>query len=130
MKRESIFTFAKYVFFAGIATIVDIVLLFIFTEKFHIFYLVSACFSYILGGIVHYLLNKRFTFKNTSKKIARQLSVFFAVAFIGLGLTQLLLFITVELFRIWYLYAKGISIALVMIWNFTGHKFITFNVFK
>lgn len=122
--------FIKYVFFAGLATLVDLSLLYLLTDFFNLFYFYSAIFSYICGGIVHYILNKKYTFKNKSKKILSQLTIFFCVALIGLGINQLVLYLLVELGQMWYIYAKFVSIFIVLIWNFTGHKYITFRVLK
>jgi putative flippase GtrA len=128
--KKGTITFATYVFFAGIATLVDLSLLFTLTEFLAIHYFFSGIVSYICGGLVHYVLNKKYTFKNRSKKIVTQLSVFFGVALVGLAITQLLLYVLVELWAVWYIFAKLISIFIVLLWNFTGHKYITFKVLK
>jgi putative flippase GtrA len=128
--KKGTITFVTYVFFAGIATLVDLSLLFTFTEFFGIYYFFSGILSYFAGGIIHYILNKKYTFKNKSKKIVAQLSVFFGVALIGLIINQAVLYVLVEIGSIWYMFAKLISIFIVLLWNFTGHKYITFKVLK
>ncbi|MFH1590250.1 MAG: GtrA family protein [archaeon] len=128
--REGTITFIKYLFFAGIATIADLSILYILTEFIQVFYFVSSIISYVCGGIIHYVLNKKYTFKNKSKKIFSQLSIFFGIALIGLGINQLILYLLVELANIWYIYAKLVAVFIVLIWNFTGHKYITFRLLK
>ena len=59
--------FGGYVIFAGIATIVDIGLLYLLTAFIGLHYLLSAALSYTCGMITNYSLNKVFNFKNKSK---------------------------------------------------------------
>ncbi|MDO8528985.1 MAG: GtrA family protein [Nanoarchaeota archaeon] len=128
--NEKLRLFLGYVLFGGIAALVDLGGLYILTEFAGINYLISAVFSYIGGMITNYSLNKVFNFKNKSKKIAKQFGLFTLVALIGLGLNQLILWILVELAGIWYIWAKIISISLIMVWNFFGHKKLTFGLIK
>ena len=128
--NEKIKLFFGYILFGGIAALVDLGGLYIFTEFFGLYYLVSATLSYIGGMITNYSLNKVFNFKNKSKKIAKQFGLFVFVALIGLGLNQLILWLLVEFAGLWYMLAKLISISLVMFWNFFGHKKITFGLIK
>jgi putative flippase GtrA len=125
--------FLSYVLFAGIATIVDMGLLFLLTEyafQFNYDYLIAAIISYLCGMITNYSLNKNITFKNTSKRIAPQFGVFSIVALIGLGLNELILWFFTEFTFLTYLYSKVLSVGLVMIWSYFGHKKFTFRLFK
>lgn len=122
--------FSGYVIFAGIATFVDLGLLYILTTFIGFHYLISGVVSYTCGMITNYSLNKTFNFKNKSKKIAQQFGLFAFVALIGLGLNQLILWLLVEFVDLFYMYAKLISIVIVMLWSFYGHKKLTFGVLK
>lgn len=122
--------FIGYVLFAGIATLVDLGLLYFLTSFINLHYLVSGAISYICGMITNYSLNKLFNFKNKSKKIAQQFGLFAFIALIGLGLNQLILWLLVEFGNLFYMYAKLISIVLVMLWSFYGHKKLTFGMLK
>ncbi len=127
-RGSKIIIFLSYVLFAGIATIVDMGVLFILTTYFNLYYLISAIFSYICGMIINYSFNKYLTFKNKSKRIAPQFAIFATVALIGLGLNELILLILTEIFNVWYLNSKLISVGIVMFWSFFAHKKITFKV--
>ena len=127
LKNKNYILFFGYIVFAGIATIIDIGTLFILTSIINIHYFVSGIIAYCLGMITNYTLNKKYNFKNKDKKIMRQFSVFFIIASIGLALNQIILWILVEFFTIWYLFAKVISISIVMFWSFFAHKLITFR---
>lgn len=122
--------FIKYVFFAGIATLVDIGFLYIFVEYFKVWYFYAAIFSYFLGMFTNYLLNKFLNFQNKSSKVIQQFGLFALVALIGLGLNQFILYALVEWFLVSYILAKVIAVFFVMFWSFFGHKKLTFKVFQ
>jgi putative flippase GtrA len=122
--------FIGYIICAGIATIFDFGLLYILTEFIKIHYISSATISYMLGMATNFILNKYFNFKNKSKKILKQSLLFLLIALIGLGLNNLILWYLVEFIELWYMTAKAISICIVMLWSFYGHKKITFEVIK
>ena len=122
--------FSGYVVFAGIATVVDLALLYSLTTFMDLHYLASAAIGYFFGMITNFTLNKTINFKNRSKKVMQQFGLFTVVALIGLGLNQLILWSLVEHADMWYMYAKVISIMIVMFWSFYGHKKITFGLLK
>ncbi|MBU0906599.1 MAG: GtrA family protein [Nanoarchaeota archaeon] len=115
---------------AGIATIVDLGLLFFLTEFVKIWYFYSAMISYFAGMITNYSLNKYLNFKNKSKRVALQFTMFMFVALIGLALNQIILLVLVGRWGLWYIFAKAISIFVVMFWSFFGHRKITFNILQ
>jgi len=119
-----------YIICAGIATLIDLGLLFIFTEFFKIMYLFSATLSYVGGIAINYGLNRKITFKNKSKKIFKQFMLFVFVAIIGLIFTLIFMSIFVEMFDIWYIFAKLITIGLVFIWSYNANNKLTFKIFK
>ncbi len=128
--KQDMRLFINYMFFGGIAALVDLGLLFSLTEFLGIWYLFSAGLSYIAGMATDYSLNKYLNFKNKSKKIAKQFGLFVAVAMVGLALNQMFLFVFVEFFGLWYMLAKMLSILIVVFWNFNGHKRLTFGILK
>jgi len=130
LQNQGIKLFVGYVILAGFATLVDLGLLYSLTEFFHIWYFYSAAFSYFVGMITNYSLNKYLNFRNKSKKIIPQFGLFATVALIGLGLNQLILYLLVEFAKLWYMFAKFIAIFIVMGWSFYGHKKLTFRVFR
>jgi len=128
--KQKIEQFVYYTFFAGIATIVDVGLLYGFTEFAGISYLISAALSYLFGMATNYSLNKKFTFKNKSRRITLQFSVFMGVALVGLILNLIIMFVLVEFFGLWYMLAKVVSLFIVLMWSYLGHKKITFGKIK
>jgi len=122
--------FVGYIIFAGLATLVDLGLLYSLTEFFRVWYFYSAIFSYFIGMVINYSLNKYLNFRNKSKQIIPQFGLFATVALIGLGLNQLILYSLVEFVKFWYMLAKIFAIFTIMFWSFYGHKKLTFNIFR
>ena len=122
--------FLGYVFTAGLATVVDIALLYLLTNFVGFHYLLSSVISYTAGMVTNYSGSKLFVFRNKSEDIAKQFSLFAIVALIGLALNQLIIWLLVEYGGMWYLYAKFISVFIVMFWSFYGHKKLTFGLIK
>ncbi len=121
---------ALYIFCAGIATLLDMALLYVLTEFFGLLYLVSATFSYASGILVNYSLNRKITFKNKSPKIFKQFSMFVFVSLVGLVLTLLFMAFFVEVLGLWYMFAKLITIILVFIWSYNANSRLTFKIFS
>lgn len=130
LQKEDIKLFVGYILFAGFATLVDLGLLYSLAEFFHIWYLYSAAFAYLIGMVTNYLLNKYFNFENKSKQIFMQFGLFAIVALVGLGINQLVLYSLVEFAKFWYMSAKVVAILIGLIWSFYGHKKLTFNIFR
>ena len=129
-QKQDVKLFIGYVIFGGFATLVDLCLLYSLTEFLHVWYFYSATFSYFVGMLTNYSLNKYLNFRNRSKQITLQFGLFATVALIGLGLNQLILYTLVEFINLWYMFAKFIAIFIVMFWSFYGHKKLTFNIFR
>jgi dolichol-phosphate mannosyltransferase len=111
-----------------IASLVDLGLLYVFTEYFGIWYLLSAAVSYICGMIVSYTLNKRFTFHNVNKQYLRQFFLFALISASGLVVNISMMFFAVTVFSIYYLYAKVIAIGITFFWNYSLQSRITFQM--
>ena len=122
--------FINYLLIGGFSSLIDIGLLYFLTEFFGLWYFYSSIISYLGGVIPNYTLNKYFNFKNKSKKIIPQFTAFLLVSVWGLFITQILIFLFVEFFNLWYIIAKIITIAIVIFWNFYGVKKIVFGIFK
>ena len=119
--------FFLYCLGGGLSLIIDLSGLYIFTEYFKIWYLLSATMSFIIAATFNYLFQKFITFKSTDKNIARQFIMFVIVAVVGLLLNNSLLYLLVELAGVWYIFAKIVAAALVLIWNFIANKKFTFK---
>jgi putative flippase GtrA len=113
-----------------ISSLIDLGLLYVFTEQFGICYLLSAAAPYVCGMTVNSTLNKRFTFHNVNKQYIRQFSIFALVSVSGLivNVNVSVVFGAFALLSIYYLYAKVITISITFFWNYLLQNRITFQM--
>ena len=122
--------FLAYLLFGGIATIVDWGTYWLFLYSLGLHYSLAVTFSFMLGSLTNFSLNKYLNFKNRYKKLHNQFVLYLLIAIIGLLFTILLMWICIELLSIDEFLARVIATAITLIYNFLGHKFITFNLLK
>jgi putative flippase GtrA len=117
----------RYLLIGGTCAVLDLLLLYVFVNNFHIWYLYSATASFIIVLMLGYFGQKYFTFRNYEKNHKKQLSVFFVVSGIGLVMNAIFMFLFVSIAGIWYILASIITKLIVLIWNFFANKKITFQ---
>jgi putative flippase GtrA len=106
--------------------VLDFFLLIALTELLHLHYLISATVAFVVANLSNFILNKFWTFQNSSHRYARQYIYFMLAGVIGLLLTTLILFSAVEWLHFHYLSAKIVAVLLVMIWNYLVSKYLIF----
>ena len=102
---------------------IDYGLMILFTEAFHINYLISAALSFSISTIVNYSLSMRYVFK--SKKDANKVNefiLFVVLSVIGLGVNEAAMWIAVDGLGIHYMISKIGATAVVMVFNFVTRK--------
>ena len=120
--------FFRYIFVGGMAFLVDFGSLYIFTEFFGLYYLISAAIAFILGLIANYFLSINWVFnKRTMDNLTFEFGIFCIIGIVGLGLNELFIwFFTAEL-TFYYLISKIFAATLILFWNFFARKYILFN---
>lgn len=109
----------RFLISGGISLGTDLVLLYIFTDIFGIWYLVSAVAAFILAFFVSFTLHKFWTFGDHSRDgIHMQMGTYFLVAAANLGLNTMLVFAFVEWAGVHYLLAQIVASALIAIESF------------
>ena len=119
--------FIKFFIVGGISTLIDWLFFFLIGIYLNIHYQISLIISYTLGGITNYSLNRYYTFQNKSKKIALQFLTFFSLALVSLFLSMLVMFIFVDILNLHRMLSRILTTAIIFIFNYLMHKFITFN---
>ena len=123
-----IIQFFRYGFAGGVAFCVDFGLLYILTDFFHIYYLISAAISFIPGIAVNYLLSVHWVFnKRTVKNRKAEFLFFTLIGMVGLGWNELFMWLFTDVAGFHYLISKLFSTALGYIWNFSAKKFFLFR---
>ena len=112
--------------FGGVGVLcflIDFATLHILVEYLHVHYLASAAVAFSVSVIVNYILSIMFVFDvNKEKDSKRNFILFIVFSIIGLGLTELLMWIGVDLIGISYLLVKIGATGIVMVFNFVTRK--------
>ena len=113
----------KFVIVGGLAFVIDYVTLIICKEIFHLNTLLSAAIAFTVSVIVNYILSVKWVFdvnKNNSEK--RNFIIFIIFSVIGLGLTELIMWLGTDVMGISYLIIKILATIIVMVFNFITRK--------
>ena len=118
----------RYLFVGGAAFIVDFLSLFILTDFFGIYYLISAAIAFILGLIANYFLSISWVFnKRKLKNRHFEFGVFAVIGIIGLGFNEIFIWFFTQDLQIYYLLSKILAAVIILFWNFLARKFILFR---
>ncbi|MBP9812453.1 GtrA family protein [Candidatus Gracilibacteria bacterium] len=116
----------KFVIIGGFSAVLDLILLYVFTDILGFYYLVSACMSFNIVLLIAFFVHKKYTFVCTRKDVWKQYLSFFLVNVSSFGVYSLLLFIGVDILKYHYIAIAMAAKILVMGLNFFASKYITF----
>ena len=117
--------FLRYIIVGGCAFVADFCTVWLLKEL-GLHYLVAGVFGFILGVIVNYILSKTLAFAGKKANMSREAEfmVFVIISLIGLGLTELLMWVFTDGLGLFYLLSKAIAAVIVLLWNFFAKKFM------
>jgi len=128
MIDKTIKQFVKFSIVGVSNTLINLLVLFILTDFFHVYYIISAVFAFIVAVTNSFILNTIWTFKEKIKHKAKEKYVkFFIISVLALLANLLILYAFVEYFNMHYLIAQIIGIINNVIINFFGNKLWTFK---
>jgi dolichol-phosphate mannosyltransferase len=105
-----------------------LILLYVLTEFFGIFYLFSAAIALLISAINGYLWNHRWTFKTEEERNHHiAFSKYLALNIVTYLLNLSILVALVEMFGIWYIFAEVFAMFIAFLGNFVGSKFWVFR---
>ncbi|OGL75002.1 hypothetical protein A3C96_00065 [Candidatus Uhrbacteria bacterium RIFCSPHIGHO2_02_FULL_60_10] len=126
--EKTIRQFTKFFLIGGFNTLLDYVLYWSLTRHFdfwgrHI--VLATTLTYVIGTLSSYLLNSFWTFRQTSVSWGRA-AIFGFVALSSLLLNSFIVFILTSI-GLYDIFAKMVATGMVLIWNFTMQKKVTFR---
>ncbi len=123
--ENGILQFLRYLIVGGCAFLADFCTVWLLKEL-GLHYLVAGVFGFILGVIVNYILSKTLAFSGKKANMSREAEfmVFVIISLIGLGLTELLMWVFTDGLGLFYLLSKAIAAVIVLLWNFFAKKFM------
>jgi putative flippase GtrA len=110
-----------------LAFCVDFSFLYILTEYVHIYYLLSATISFILGLITIYFLSIKWIFNRRKyKSIYSEIAVFILIETMALGFNVAVIWLLTDKAGLYYLLSKVIAGFIVFWINFLAKKYFLF----
>lgn len=89
-------------------------------------YLLANCIS-VLGGITtSFILNRNYNFQ-VKDKTKRRFAIFLTVGLCGMMLSNIILYVCIDLFDLNKIFSKLLSILLVVFFQFIFNKYFTFK---
>lgn len=128
--------FFRYVIVGGISFLADFGTLTLFEEvvfsqegNWQIF--VSTAAGFVVGLVMNYILSLVFVFRSSdnksSGKSVGEFIVFALVGVVGLGITEGLMHLGVNVLHFHYMITKIVTAGIVLVWNYLGRKILVFN---
>ncbi|MBR3932780.1 MAG: GtrA family protein [Clostridia bacterium] len=112
----------KFAIVGVIAAAVDVGVLVILKELLGVAVLISSALSFAVSVCVNYALSMAFVFKGKKQSRLKEFIVFVVLSIGGLGINQLVLWIGIKVFSIYYLVVKFLAMVIVPIYNFVTRK--------
>lgn len=112
----------------GLAFLIDYALLYICTDIIGIHYLISSIISFTVSVIFNYILSIKWVFEvdeRTDPK--RNFLLFIIFSVIGLGINEVIMYVGVTMWEIYYMLVKIFATFIVMIFNFITRKIFLEN---
>lgn len=118
----------RYCFVGGISFLADTGIMSILVD-FGLNKYFAVAIGFIVGLVINYFISKALVFKKEKTKVNNYTEFFIygIIGIIGLGLTELLIYIFSDLMTLNLLLSKIIAAAIVLIWNFAARKIIIYG---
>ena len=119
----------RYIFAAGGLFLIDVILFYFLADFLEFNYIIVNSSLFFLGTVFNYVLSYKWVFLD-SKNIDshyRNIKALIFVVLLSLLLSNIQLYIYIEILNIEKLNAKLLSSVIVFAWNFLGRKYFVFR---
>lgn len=107
-------------------SLLDFLVYTMLTSGLGVYYLFANCISVVIGITTSFVLNRYYNFKVKDRPLIRFFS-FFTVGILGMLLSNLILYISVEEYEFSKIVSKLLSIIIVVFFQFLLNKYLTFK---
>ena len=94
-----------------------------------IHYVIANCFSVLCGITTSFILNRSYNFK-VKDKIKKRFTLFLTIGLCGMMLSNLILWLCIEVLHLHNIISKLLSIVLVVFFQFLLNKYLTFRSYE
>lgn len=112
----------RFLLVGGGCFVFDYGLMVLLTEAVGLYYLWSSGLSFTASVVLNYWLCVRFVFTEVGHQTPRQMAMFIGSSVTGLLLTQLCMYVQVDVLGIWYTVAKFVAAGIVAVWNYVWKR--------
>lgn len=121
--ENGLLQFCRYLIVGGSAFVVDALVLRV-VERCGVHYLLAAAAGFLVGVTVNYLLSKVLAFAGMQARVSKEaeLAIFLLISLMGLGLTELLMYLFTDKLGMHYMLSKAVAAVIVFLWNFFAKK--------
>jgi dolichol-phosphate mannosyltransferase len=119
--------FLKYNLAGSFQFIVDLFLLWFFTEIIGFYYLVSAFISVVVSSIIGYSLNKNYVFQKSKRNFLHGYGIFLTITTVKIFVIIGILFFFVDVLKIYYLLSRILTGLIIVIIMYILHTKLTFK---
>jgi putative flippase GtrA len=117
----------RYLIVGGLAFVVDFTTLYLLHRVGGFHYLLAAALAFVLGVATNYAISILWVFghRAVSNPLV-ELAVFVSLGVIGLGITELTLYLLTGLLGADVMLSKALATVITFAWNFVSRKFLLF----
>lgn len=113
----------RFLLVGGGCFLLEYGLLFALTEYGGLNPLVSAPIVFTVSLVVNYILCVYVVF-HAEQQSKKQMALFALTSIIGLGINQVVMWFFIDIIGIWYMFAKVVASAVVMVWNYFTKRYV------
>lgn len=121
-----IYKFLRFGVVGVSGTMLDFGITYMSKEVFKTSKYIANALGFVIAASSNYLLNRIWTFNSHNNQVAAEYTRFFLVAFIGLGINTLFIYLIHKYFKQNFYIAKAIATVITLFWNFGANYLYTF----
>ena len=110
-----------------IATLCDWGAFYVLAYPLNVHYGPAFIIALVVGALINYASNKKFTFRCTSRKVPHQFGVFFILMMMSLLIGMHVMGVLVEWFNAEAFFARIMTTGIMFFPNYLMHRYVTFN---
>ena len=119
--------FVRYLIVGIFTASLDFLTLYVLVHNNIIGYFISAAIGFLLGSSLNYFISIKWVFYSGKfKSRAGEFALFIILTSIGLLINQLVMYMSVSIFEMYYMLAKVLSLVVVTVYNYSFKKYMVF----
>lgn len=123
LKKELI----SYVVFGAFTTLINIAVYFIFTDIFHINYIIANIVSWFVSVMFAYVTNRIWVFESDNENVAKEVFLFYGGRIFTVVVDTLLMILFIDVLSIGNFVSKITVSIIVIILNYLFSKWVVFD---